>query len=194
VDTLVEEYKDLVTSPIGVPLHYQVKHPIDLIPGSSLTNGPIYICSLWENEEIKCQIHDLTHKGHIQLGSSPCGIPIMLVQKNFRTWWLCIDYIALNKIIVKNQYMIPHIEDLLDQLKGPKFFNKIDLKLSYHQVLIELINIWKSTFKSKEGLFEWLVIPFVLTNALMTFMRMMGDILYPFKNSFVVVYLDGIFS
>jgi hypothetical protein len=192
VDKLVEEYKDLFTSPVGVPMHCQVKHPIDLIPGAPFPNGPIYRCSLLENEEIKHQIHELIYKGHIQPSSSPCGSPIVLVQKKDGMWWLCIDYRALNKIIVKNQYPIPQIDDLLDQLKGAKFFNKIDLKSGYHQVPIESTDVWKTTFKSKEGLFEWLVMPFGLTNAPTTFMRMMDDILWSFTNSFVVVYLDDI--
>jgi hypothetical protein len=53
VDKVVEEYSDIFSSPTGVPLHYQVKHPIDLTPGAPLPNGPVYHCSLLENEEIK---------------------------------------------------------------------------------------------------------------------------------------------
>jgi hypothetical protein len=71
-------------------------------------------------------------------------------------------------------------------------FSKIDLNFGYHQVPIELIDVWKTTFKFKEGLFEWLIIPFGLTNALTNFMRLMDDVLIPFTNSFLVVYLDGI--
>jgi hypothetical protein len=76
------------------------------------------------------------------------------VQKKDGTWRLCIDYQALNKITVKNQYLIPQIDDLLDQLKGGKYFSKIDLKYGYHQVPIEQKDVWKCAFKSKEGLFE----------------------------------------
>ena len=116
----------------------------------------------------------------------------MLVQKKDGTWRLCIDYRALKKIIVRNRYPIPRIDELLDQLKGAKYFSKIDLKSRYHQVPIEPFDVWKTAFKAKEGLFEWLVMPFRLTNALSSFMRLMDDILQPFTNSFVVVYLDDI--
>jgi hypothetical protein len=192
MDKVVEEYEDIFTSPTGVPLHCQVKHPIDLTPGAPLPNGPIYWRSVLENDEIKRQIQELLHKGHIRPSSSPCGSPIVLVQKKDGTWRLCIDYRALNKITVQNRYPIPRIDDLLDQLKGEKYFSKIDLKSGYHQVPIEPSDVWKTAFKSKEGLFEWLVVPFGLTNAPATFMRLMDDILRPFTNSFVVVYLDDI--
>jgi hypothetical protein len=88
--------------------------------------------------------------------------------------------------------MIPRIDDLIDQHKEDKYFSKIDLKSSYHQVPIEHTCVWKTAFNSKEVLFEWLVMPFGLTNAPTNFMRMMDDILWPFTNSFVVVYLDDI--
>ena len=177
MDRVVEEYEDIFTSPTGVPLHYQVKYPIDLTQGAPLPNGPIYRRSILENDEIKRQIQELLQKGHIRPSSSPCGSPIVLVQKKDGTWRLCIDYRALNKIIVRNRYPIPQIDDLMDQLKGEKYFSKIDLKFGYLQVPIEPFDVWKTAFKAKEGLFEWLVMPFGWMNSPTTFMRLMDDIL-----------------
>ena len=103
MEKVVEEYQDIFTSPTGVPLHCQVKHPIDLTLGAPLPNGPIYLRSVLENDEIKRQIQELLQKGHIRPSSLPCGSPIMLVQKTNGTWRLCIDYRVLNKIIVWNR-------------------------------------------------------------------------------------------
>eukprot|EP00253_Pinus_taeda_P031020 PITA_31020 len=158
----MNEYKDIFTSHARVPLHYQVRHSIELTPGVPLPNGPIYRCSILENNKIKRNIRELLQKGHIRPSSSPCGSPIVL------------------------------IDDLLDQWKGKKYFSKIDLKSGYHQVPIKPSDVWKIAFKAKEGLFEWLFMPFGLMNAPTTFMRLMDDILQPFTNSFVVVYLDDI--
>jgi hypothetical protein len=72
-----------------------------------------------------------------------------MLQKKYGTWGLCIDYLALNKIIVKNQYLIPRIDDLLDNLKGGKYFSNIDMNSGYHQVPIKQTDVWNTTFKSK---------------------------------------------
>ena len=150
MDLMLQKYQDVFTSPTGVPFQCKVKHPIDLIPGTPLPNGPIYRRSVLENDEIKRQIKELIQKGHIRPSSSPCGSPIVLVQKKDGTWRLCIDYRALNKITVRNRYPIPRIDDLLDQLRGEFFFTKIDLKSGYHQVPIEPADVWKTAFKLKE--------------------------------------------
>jgi hypothetical protein len=78
----------------------------------------------------------------------------VLVQKKDGTWRLCIDYRALNKITVRNRYPIPWIDDLLDQLKGGKYFSKIDLKSGYHQVPIEPSDMWKTCLQIQGGPFR----------------------------------------
>jgi hypothetical protein len=172
MDKVMEEYEDIFNSPAAVPLHCQVKHLIDLTPGALLPNEPIYRCSVMENDEMKRQIQKMLQKGHIRPSSSPRGSPIMLVHKKDGTWGLFNDYRALNKITVWNRFLIPWIDDLLDQLKGAKYLSKIELSSGYHHVPIEPSDVWKTAFKSKEGLFEKLFMPFGLTNAPATFMRL----------------------
>jgi hypothetical protein len=132
VDGIMEEYRDIFSSPTGVPTHCQVKHPIDMTLDAPLPNGPVYHHSMMENDEIRRQIQELLQKGLIRPNSSPCVSPIVLVQKKDETWQLCIDYKSLNKITVRNWYPIPRIYDLIDQLKGENVFSNIDLKSGYH--------------------------------------------------------------
>ena len=114
------------------------------------------------------------------------------MQKKDDTLWLSIDYRALNKITFRNWYLIHRINDLLDKLKGEKYFSNIDLKSAYHKVPKEHIDVWKTSLKSKEGIFEWMVMPIVLKNSPTTLRRMMDDIMWPFTNNFVVVNMDDI--
>ncbi|KAL0543792.1 hypothetical protein IC582_018897 [Cucumis melo] len=105
---------------------------------------------------------------------------------------LCIDYKELNKVIVKNRYPLPRIDDLFDQLRGATVFSKIDLHLGYHQLRIRDGDIPKTSFRSKYGNYEFTVISFGLTNAVVVFMDLMNKVFKDFLDTFLIVFIDDI--
>lgn len=105
---------------------------------------------------------------------------------------MCIDYRALNKQTIKNNYPIPLIADLFDQLGGARWFTKLDLRFGYWQVRIAEGDEPKTACVTRYGAFEFLVMPFGLTNVPATFCTLMNKVLNKFIDRFVVVYLDDI--
>jgi hypothetical protein len=194
IRSLLDEFKDVFPEdlPEGLPPRRDVDHRIELVPGSTPPTRPTYRMSPPELDELKKQVADLLAKGFIQPSKSPFGAPVLFVKKKDGSQRMCVDYRALNKVTIKNSYPLPRIDELLDRLQGAKYFSKIDLRSGYHQVRIADEDIPKTAFRTRYGHFEFLVLPFGLTNAPATFMHLMQQVFRPHLDDFVIVFLDDI--
>jgi hypothetical protein len=193
-ESLLRQYKDVFPAdlPSGLPPSREVDHKIELIPGSVPQSRPTYRMSPTETDELKKQLDQLSASGFIQPSKSPFGAPVLFVKKKDGTMRMCIDYRALNSITIKNSYPLPRIDELFDRLQGAKVFSKIDLRSGYHQIRIAKEDVPKTAFRTRYGHFEFLVLPFGLTNAPATFMHLMHQVFRPLLDKFVLVFLDDI--
>jgi hypothetical protein len=175
-----------------LPQHRPYDCGIELQEGAQPPFGPIY--SLSQNELVALQdyLDENLVKNFIRHSKSHAGAPIVFVKKKDGSLRMCVDYCGLNKVTIKNQYPLPLISGLLNQLGQAKIHTKIDLRGMYNLVRIKEGDEWKTTFRTRYGHFEYNVMPFGLTNAPAIFQHLMNDVFREFLDDFVVCYLDDI--
>ncbi|GKA15497.1 putative reverse transcriptase domain-containing protein [Tanacetum coccineum] len=149
----------------GLPPTRQVEFQIDLILGAAPVARAPYQLAPSEMKELPEQLKELSDKGFIRPISSPWGAPVLFIKKKDGSFRMCIDYLELKKLTVKNRYPLPRIDYLFDQLQGSSVYSKIYLRSGYHQLQVREEDILKTAFRTRYGHYTFQVMPFGLTNA-----------------------------
>ncbi|GJZ37861.1 putative reverse transcriptase domain-containing protein [Tanacetum coccineum] len=170
----------------------QVEFRIDLIPDAAHVARAPYRLAPSEMKEFSKQLQELSEKGFIRPSSSSWGALVLFMKKKDGSFRMCIDYRELNKLTIKNQYPLPRIDDLFDQLQVSSVYLKIDLRSGYHQLRIREKDIPITAFRTCYGHYEFQVMPFGLTNAPAVFMDLMNRVCKPYLDKFVIVFIDDI--
>jgi hypothetical protein len=190
---VLSEFKDVFPNELpGLPPERELDFTIELKPGAEPISKTPYRMTAPELCELQMQLKELLDLGLIRPSVSPWGAPVIFVKKKDGSLRLCIDYRDLNRATVKNRYPMPRIDDLFDQMKGAVVFSKIDLRSGYHQLRIKEGDIPKTAFRTRFGHYEFVVVPFGLTNAPAVFMSLMNGVFRKYLDRFVQVFLDDI--
>nr|GEX28892.1 retrotransposon protein, putative, Ty3-gypsy subclass [Tanacetum cinerariifolium] len=166
--------------------------PRGVTPGTAPVARVPYHLAPSELKELSNQLNELPEKGFICPSSSPWGAPVLFVKNKDGSFRMYIDYRELNKLTVKNRYLLSRIDDLFDQLQSSSVYSKIDLRSGYHQLRIREEDIPITTFRTRYGHFEFQVMSFGLTNAPAVFMDLMNRVCKPYLDKFVIVFIDEI--
>ena len=155
--------------------------------------GALYGMNREELLVLRKTLTDLLDKNFIRVSNSPAAAPVLLVRKaGSGGVRFCVDYRGLNAITTKDRYPLPLIRETLRNISKAKWFTKLDIIFAFHKVRMSQGEEWKTAFRTRYGLFEWLVMPFGLTGAPATFQRYVNHLLRDYLDDFLSAYMDDI--
>lgn len=154
--------------------------------------GPLYSMSRDELLVLRKTIMDLLDKGFIRVSHSPAAAPVLFAKKPSGGLRFCVDYRALNAITTKDRYPLPLIQETLRQVSQAKWFTKLDVQAAFHKLRVAEGEEWKTAFRTRYGLFEWLVTPFGLANGPSQFQRYINWVLRELLDTYVSAYVDDV--
>ena len=165
---------------------------IDLEEAKTVSIKKIYALSYDQIDELHRYLKQNKQRGWICRVKTGRASPIMFVKKKDGKLRLCVDYRALNEITKKNRHPLPLINETLDRLGRARYFTKLDIKDAYHNIRITEGDEWKTTFSTKLGTYEYLVMPFGLCNAPAAFQQWINEVLMQYIDVCCIVYLDDV--
>lgn len=189
---LLNEYTDIIGDDITkLKCTDKIEMEIELSDNKPVYYRP-YRLAAAERDSLNVIIEDLKTAGIIEDSKSPFASPVILVRKKTGEYRLCIDYRSLNKITVKDHFPLPRIDDQLDRLYNKKYFSSLDLMSGYYQVPMKKDSIEKTAFITPDGKYNFLRMPFGLSNAPSVFQRLLNVILGNLSYTTAMAYLDDI--
>lgn len=176
VQRILEEFQEVLEQPKKLPPPRAFDRRIRLNDESKVVNLAPYRYAHYHKNKIEKQVDELLESGLIRRSPSPFSSPVLLVKKKDGSWRFCTDYRSLNDATIKDRFPIQTMDDMLDELHGAKFFSKLDLRAGYHQIRVHTDDVHKTAFRAHNGHYEYLVMPFGLCNAPLTFQAAMNEI------------------
>ncbi|RAL60702.1 hypothetical protein DID88_010020 [Monilinia fructigena] len=167
-----------------------IDHKIELISEngkeSTVPWGPLYNMSYDELLVLRKTLTEYLDKGFIRVSNSPAAAPVLFVRKPGGGLRFCVDYRALNKVTRKDRYPLPLIQETLQRAGKAKWYTKLDVSQAFHRIRIAEGDEWKTAFRTRYGLYEWMVTPFGLANAPSTFQRYINHTLREYLDDFLI--------
>lgn len=190
-ELLAQYNKIAAVNPKSPEVTTEVTHSIDTGDARPIKTHP-HRMSQAQHDIIQKEVEAMLKGGIIELAYGEWSSAVVLVKKPDGTWRFCVDYRRLNAVTKKDVYPLPRVDDTLDQLGKARYFTTIDLASGYWQIRMNEKDKEKTTFATREGLYQFIRMPFGLCNAPATFQRMMNNVLRGLVGRFVLVYIDDI--
>jgi hypothetical protein len=176
MQAMLQNFSNLFAEPSSLPTTREIDYGIPLKEDTEPVNVRPYRYTHYQKNEIEKQVQEMLRVGLVRHNTSPFSSLVLLVKKKDGNWCFCTDYRAFNAVTIKDRFSIPTVDDMLDELYGASYFTKLDMRVGYHQVQVNPRDIYKTTFRTHNGHFEYLVMSFSLCNAPSTFQDIMNSI------------------